>query len=174
MGAKEMADRLGIDASRVRRIANRYGIGQRVGQRTLSFTEGDIAKMQAHSTGKSGRPFAKTRIFSKLLSDRDWMDAIEPGELRAICTITDRDGGEVAEGELALRDGEPVVLVDDDAHTILTVEDLDRERYAVVVAMPGPSTEADANARRAAAVAERASTLYAYVIPVTYKIVSSG
>ena len=52
----DAATRLGIDASRVRRLAARYGIGQKIGPRTWIFTESDIAALRSHSTGKAGRP----------------------------------------------------------------------------------------------------------------------
>jgi hypothetical protein len=52
----DAAARLGIHASRVRRLAARYGIGQKIGPRTWVFTEADIAALRTYSTGKSGRP----------------------------------------------------------------------------------------------------------------------
>jgi len=52
----DVAKRLGIDASRVRRLAADYGIGQKIGPRAWIFTEKDIAALQSRSTGKAGRP----------------------------------------------------------------------------------------------------------------------
>lgn len=49
------AARLGIDPSRVRRLAHTHGIGTKVGRDWL-FTDADLAALQAHSTGKPGRP----------------------------------------------------------------------------------------------------------------------
>lgn len=51
----DVAARLGIDPSRVRRLAQTHGIGTKVGRDWL-FTEADVAAMQQHSTGKPGHP----------------------------------------------------------------------------------------------------------------------
>lgn len=56
----QAAARLGIDPSRVRRLAQRYGIGQKIGPRLWVFTDADVAALQSHSTGKSGRPSRAT------------------------------------------------------------------------------------------------------------------
>lgn len=52
----EAATRLGIDPSRVRRLAERYGIGQKIGPRAWVFTDGDLDRLRSISTGKPGRP----------------------------------------------------------------------------------------------------------------------
>jgi hypothetical protein len=52
----DTATRLGIDPSRVRRLAERYGIGTKVGARAWVFTDEDIGRLRAISTGKAGRP----------------------------------------------------------------------------------------------------------------------
>jgi hypothetical protein len=52
----DTATRLGIDPSRVRRLAERYGIGTKVGARAWVFTDADIERLRAISTGRAGRP----------------------------------------------------------------------------------------------------------------------
>jgi hypothetical protein len=52
----DTATRLGIDPSRVRRLAERYGIGTKVSARAWIFTDHDIGRLRAISTGKAGRP----------------------------------------------------------------------------------------------------------------------
>ena len=52
----EAATRLGIDPSRVRRLAQKYDIGTKVGPRALVFSDDDLAKLRERSTGKAGRP----------------------------------------------------------------------------------------------------------------------
>ena len=52
----EVAARLRIDPSRVRRLAERYDLGQKVNERMRVYTEEDIAIMQRYSTGVAGRP----------------------------------------------------------------------------------------------------------------------
>lgn len=52
----QVADRLGIDTSRVRRLAARYNIGARLSDRVIVYTEEDVMEMQRHSTGVPGRP----------------------------------------------------------------------------------------------------------------------
>jgi hypothetical protein len=52
----DTATRLGIDPSRVRRLAERYGIGTKVNDRAWVFTDADIGRLRAISTGRAGRP----------------------------------------------------------------------------------------------------------------------
>jgi hypothetical protein len=52
----EMATRLRIDPSRVRRLAEKYEIGTKAGNRMRVYTEEDLVTMQRHSTGIPGRP----------------------------------------------------------------------------------------------------------------------
>jgi DNA-binding transcriptional MerR regulator len=53
---REVARRLSIHPSRVRRLAERYGIGTKTDGGYLLFTDRDVDKLRARSTGKSGRP----------------------------------------------------------------------------------------------------------------------
>jgi activator of 2-hydroxyglutaryl-CoA dehydratase len=53
---QDTAARLGIDVSRVRRLATAYTIGTKIGPRAWVFTEADITRLQQHATGKAGRP----------------------------------------------------------------------------------------------------------------------
>lgn len=52
----EMAARLGIDRSRVYRLAERYNIGTKLDNGMRVYNEEDIVEMQRHSTGVPGRP----------------------------------------------------------------------------------------------------------------------
>jgi hypothetical protein len=56
----DTATRLGIDPSRVRRLAEKYGIGTKVGARAWVFTDADIERLRAISTGRAGRPERKS------------------------------------------------------------------------------------------------------------------
>lgn len=171
----QVAARLGIHPSRVRRLAEHHQIGTKLGPRAWAFTEQEVAMLARHSTGVPGRPFAKTRRLASILSDTDWMDALDPDA--AGCRLT-RAGEPVADGAVALRDGAPVVLVDDDARTILTADELRARRLTVAVRLPAPLTAygADldravaAHGRRLAAIGERASRLALAGVPVGYDL----
>lgn len=52
---KQVAERLGIDPSRVIRLAAKYGIGAKLGRDWL-FTAADVDALRDRSTGKPGRP----------------------------------------------------------------------------------------------------------------------
>ncbi len=54
----DAARRLGVHPSRVRRLAERYKIGQKTGSGYLYFTQADLRKLESRSTGKAGRPKA--------------------------------------------------------------------------------------------------------------------
>lgn len=51
-----VAERLGIDPSRVRRLAQHHAIGTKVGPRSWVFTDEDVDRLRSVSTGKAGRP----------------------------------------------------------------------------------------------------------------------
>ena len=52
----EMAARLRIHPSAVRRLADRYEIGTKINERMRIYSADDVTKMQLHSTGVPGRP----------------------------------------------------------------------------------------------------------------------
>jgi hypothetical protein len=52
----DVATELGIDSSRVRRLAEKHGIGVKVNDRAWVFTDADIGRLRAISTGRAGRP----------------------------------------------------------------------------------------------------------------------
>lgn len=54
----DAAMRLGMEASGIRRLATRYGIGRKVGERAWAFTAADLDKIQSHASGdgRRGRP----------------------------------------------------------------------------------------------------------------------
>lgn len=52
----EVAARLGIHVSRVRRLADRYAIGSKLANRAWLFSEDDYRELERRSTGKAGRP----------------------------------------------------------------------------------------------------------------------
>lgn len=57
---RDIARRVGIHPSRVRRLAIRYGVGTKVG-RDYFFTMHDYKVIEAKSTGKVGRPAKDVR-----------------------------------------------------------------------------------------------------------------
>lgn len=52
----QVAARLETDSRRVRRLAARWGIGRRIGDRAWLFTEADLTALRTHLPGKPGRP----------------------------------------------------------------------------------------------------------------------
>lgn len=120
--------------------------------------------------------FTKTFNLSTMFSDTDWMREID--EHGAVCAIHDQFGAMLARGEVGLRHGEPVVMVDDDAHTVLTVDEIADARYQITVVMPGPLTagfddpvaDCAAHGQFVARIVERASRLAIYGLPVSYKL----
>jgi DNA-binding transcriptional MerR regulator len=56
----EAARRLGIHPSRVRRLADRYKIGQKTDGGARLFTMHDFRQLERRSTGRAGRPKTPT------------------------------------------------------------------------------------------------------------------
>ena len=131
---KDVAARLGIDSSRVRRLAIAHNIGTKLNDRTRVFTEGDIAMLQSVRQ-PTGRPsFTKTFDVAHLITQYAWIAEIDDHPVA--CVLRDWAGDKLADGFIAIRDGEPVVLVDDDAHTVMTATELPSQRYHVDTTMP--------------------------------------
>jgi hypothetical protein len=78
----EVAARLGIDPSRVRRMAAQYNLGTKLGDRMRVYTEEDVIIMQQHSTGVPGRPRRLTESLELAASGWDEMaaEAIKDGD----------------------------------------------------------------------------------------------
>lgn len=52
----QVAELLGIDRSRVTRLAASYRVGTKLGPKALVFSPNDVVVLRRHSTGKAGRP----------------------------------------------------------------------------------------------------------------------
>lgn len=134
MTTSDVAERLGIDASRVRRLAIKHNIGSKVNERARVFTEGDVAMLQSVRQ-PAGRPsFVKTFDLSRIITHNAWIFEIDAEATE--CVLRDWDGIKLADAFIGFRDGKPVVFVDDDAHTVMTPDDLPSQHYHVDVVMP--------------------------------------
>jgi hypothetical protein len=162
----EAAARLGVDPSRVRQLATRHGIGTKIDGRTRVFTAGEVDKLAAlrrrgtETTMETTAPPRFHLTFSPY-HRATWMRDVDPDG--AVCELRDRFGARLALGEVALRDGEPVVLVDDDAHTVLTTQELHDGGYRVAIVMPTPhGAPAEDYVEHVATIARRAAAIAGY------------
>lgn len=81
----EVATRLRIHPSAVRRLSADYEIGTKVNKRMRVYSEEDVIVLQSHSTGKAGRPrkLSESLTTSAALAEERAEQSIREGDPKA-------------------------------------------------------------------------------------------